>query len=104
MKIPTITVDGKIYKPKCPKAKVWRRVLTFQQHEKDIQAEDYMEEMAEVIAEAFGNENVTKESILNNIDLMDMRDLFSDVFIWFVALLNGKMEEIPKNVKAETEI
>ncbi len=101
LKIPQLIVNGIVYKPKSPKARVWRKIMEFNENELNIPAIDYIDKMAEVIALAFGNEEITKDIILDNVDLSKMRAFFSDIFVWFVAQLNGKMEEIPKNVETE---
>ena len=101
--IPTITINGVTYQPlKSPKARMWRKIVTLYEQQKDMDAGEYMDQMAGCIAAAFGRPEVTADDILDNIALDDMLDLLDTTYLWFGRLLNQKYASMQKNAQAGT--
>lgn len=93
-----IVINGKKHYPGKPKAKVWRELMEFEDSRGKIDIETInfeVEKYANIIAKAFSNHEVTKELILEFIDLEDIIPLYSKTFDWFCALLRKKLANLP---------
>ncbi len=102
VKTPTITVGNVVYTPsKSPMARSWRRIVEFQQNQMNIQAVDYIDEEAAIIAAAFGRAEITAAVVLDNVPLDAIDDLFTDTFLWYMWLLHHKYDESPNAVTAK---
>lgn len=99
---PEIKLNGKAYMPRSPKMKVWREFLAFfDADKKDMALEEYLDRNVELIVLAFDNENVTKESIDENLELADVVPLVRNLFLWLQSLTFSKLVKIPNG---ETEL
>ena len=102
--IPTIKIAGKIVKPSSPKMKAWRKFLEFyDQSEENIKSKtllEYTEEMADLIVIGFNREEVTKETIEENLSLAEFKNLTTDLFKWLQRIFFTGLEEIPNAEQA----
>ena len=98
---PEIVIDGKTYTPKSPKMKVWREFLAFFDEEKqDMALEEYLDRNVDLIVLAFGQKEITKESIDENMEVADIVPLVREIFLWLQSLTFSKLVKIPNG---ETE-
>lgn len=96
--IPQITVRGKVYKmPKKPKMIVWRRLLEFEEGQRngEIAGQQALDEMYEIVAVAFNSEEITSEIVEANIDLEDLIDTFSYIGDSTKKLVAKKTSQFP---------
>jgi len=94
IKYPVITVNGEEIKAKNPKAIVWRRINDFSFSKSD----DIVEDMADLIALTFNDERVTKDIIMENVDLQDITKLYKECCKYVMGIFINAMDEIGKNV------
>ena len=98
---PKIVIDGKTYTPKSPKMKVWREFLAFFDEDKqDMALEEYLDRNVDLIVLAFGQKEITKESIDENMEVADIVPLVREIFLWLQSLTFSKLVKIPNG---ETE-
>jgi hypothetical protein len=95
MKAPEIIIDGKVYTAKSPKASYWRKMVLFDERQKDIPDKDYLFAHAELIAEVFDDPFVTGESVLENLNVDDVRPKYLEVVKWIFSLVNSKLGKLP---------
>ena len=101
MDTPKIVIDGKTYTPKSPKMKVWREFLAFFDEDKqDMALEEYLDRNVDLIVLAFGQKEITKESIDENMEVADIVPLVREIFLWLQSLTFSKLVKIPNG---ETE-
>jgi hypothetical protein len=100
MEIPKIKMNGEIVKPQPPKAKVWREVMRFDEIKKDIDFADFIDAHAEIIALVFGG-SITKEIILENLEIEDIVPTYRKCYRWVLDLLTSKLEKIPNGETPE---
>lgn len=108
MDAPTITVEGKVITPKSPKMKVWRKYLEFfeksNEELKTMSLAEYTDTIIELIQLAFNREEVTAESIEENVNVSDLQKVLRDTFGWLQMIFFTGVEEITKNAEAAEEI
>lgn len=92
-----IKINGKIHKPSKPKAGIWRQIMMFHETRTDIPTVDFIDAHAEIIAIVFANENVTKELILENIDIDEIVPLYLECFEWIINQINAKFRNLPNS-------
>ena len=98
---PKIVIDGKTYTPNSPKMKVWREFLAFFDEDKqDMALEEYLDRNVDLIVLAFGQKEITKESIDENMEVADIVPLVREIFLWLQLLTFSKLVKIPNG---ETE-
>lgn len=97
---PKIVLNGKIYTPANPKCAAWRAIVHLKFHDSDVDVEDYMDEMAGVIAKCFDDKAVTKQAIIDNMPLEDIKPAFENLYKWMIHLVNSKLETIPNGEAA----
>lgn len=100
MEIPEIKINGEIVKPQQPKAKIWREVMRFDEIKKDMDLTDFVDAHAEIIALVFGG-SITKEIILDNLEIEDIVPTYRKIYLWILALLTSKLEKIPNGETPE---
>lgn len=94
IKYPVITVNGEEIKAKNPKAIVWRKMNEFS----FSKSEDIVEDMADLIALTFNDERVTKDVIMDSVDLKDVTVLYKECCRYVMGIFINAMDEIGKNV------
>ena len=102
LKTPTVTLDGIEYTAKKPKFGYLRRVAKFEKNNKGAELEDVLDEMEELVCEAFQDENVSPEALEEHLDLDEISPLIKEVMGWALGMFQGKMSEIP-NEKSPAE-
>ena len=103
MDTPILHIAGKEIVPNPPKMKVWREFLAFFDAEKqDMDLEDFLDEHVRLIVLGFGREEVTKESVEENVDVADIVPLTRALFRWIQSLTFSKLVNLP-NGEAEKE-
>ena len=101
MDTPILHIAGKEIVPNPPKMKVWREFLAFFDAEKqDMDLEDFLDEHVRLIVLGFGREEVTKESVEENVDIADIVPLTRALFRWIQSLTFSKLVNLPNG---ETE-
>ena len=105
---PTIKINGKIITLKNPKMKVWRKFLEFfdksNEEFKNMTLAEYTDSMIELIQLAFDSDEVTAESIEENLSVSELKPTVQNAFTWLQKLFFEGVEEIPKNAEAAAEI
>ena len=100
MDTPTIKIDGKVYKAKPPKVKLWRKIVGFNKQfgavedmHKNLEA---YEAMLDLIAECFGNPEITTEAIEDNLELGELVPTLESVTGWVAELISKHSQELPE--------
>lgn len=94
-KIPTFVLQGKTIHPRPPKARVWRTLIEFEEHKKDGNLEDFIDDHAAIIAQTFGRDDITPEVILDNLALEDVMPLYHDCYLWVMTMISSKLKQLP---------
>ena len=103
MDTPTLHIVGREITPHPPKMKVWRAFLAFFDADKqDMNLEDFLDEHVRLIVLGFGREEVTRESVEENVDVADIVPLTRALFRWIQSLTFSKLVNLP-NGEAEKE-
>ena len=101
METPTLYIAGREITPSSPKMKVWREFLAFFDADKEgLSLEDFLNEHVRLIILGFGREEVTKESVEENVDVADIVPLTRALFRWVQSLTFSKLVNLPNG---ETE-
>ena len=96
MDTPILHIAGKEIVPNPPKMKVWREFLAFFDAEKqDMDLEDFLDEHVRLIVLGFGREEVTRESVEENVDVADIVPLTRALFRWIQSLTFSKLVNLP---------
>ena len=96
MDTPKLHIAGGEITPHPPKMKVWREFLAFFDAEKqDMDLEDFLDEHVRLIVLGFGREEVTKESVEENVDVADIVPLTRALFRWVQSLTFSKLVNLP---------
>ena len=103
METPTLHIAGREITPKPPKMKVWREFLAFFDADKEgLSLEDFLDEHVRLIVLGFGREEVTRESVEENVDIADIVPLTRALFRWIQSLTFSKLVNLP-NEETEKE-
>ena len=103
MDTPKLHIAGREITPHPPKMKVWREFLTFFDADKEgLSLEDFLDEHVRLIILGFGREEVTRESVEENVDVADIVPLTRALFRWVQSLTFSKLVNLP-NEEAEKE-
>lgn len=103
METPKLHIAGREITPHPPKMKVWRAFLAFFDADKqDMNLEDFLDEHVRLIVLGFGREEVTRESVEENVDVADIVPLTRAIFRWIQSLTFSKLVNLP-NEEAEKE-
>ena len=101
METPTLHIAGREIMPNPPKMKVWREFLAFFAADKTgMNLEDFLDAHVRLIVLGFGHEEVTKESVEENVDVADIVPLTRALFRWIQSLTFSKLVNLPNG---ETE-
>ena len=96
MDTPILHIAGREIVPNPPKMKVWREFLAFFDADKEgLSLEDFLDEHVRLIILGFGREEVTKESVEENVDVADIVPLTRALFRWIQALTFSKLVNFP---------
>ena len=96
METPTLHIAGREITPKPPKMKVWREFLAFFDADKqDMNLEDFLDEHVRLIVLGFGMDEVTRESVEENVDVADIVPLTRALFRWIQSLTFSKLVNLP---------
>ena len=96
METPILHIAGREITPKPPKMKVWREFLAFFDADKEgLSLEDFLDEHVRLIILGFGREEVTKESVEENVDVADIVPLTRALFRWVQSLTFSKLVNLP---------
>ena len=96
METPKLHIAGREITPNPPKMKVWREFLAFFDADKEgLSLEDFLDEHVRLIILCFGREEVTKESVEENVDVADIVPLTRALFRWIQSLTFSKLVNLP---------
>ena len=96
MEKPTLWIAGREITPHPPKMKVWREFLAFFDADKqDMNLEDFLDAHVRLIVLGFGREEVTRESVEENVDVADIVPLTRALFRWVQSLTFSKLVNLP---------
>lgn len=96
METPKLHIAGREITPNPPKMKVWRTFLAFFDAEKqDMNLEAFLDEHVRLIVLGFGREEVTRESVEENVDVADIVPLTRYLFRWIQSLTFSKLVNLP---------
>jgi len=103
MDTPKLHIAGREITPNPSKMKVWREFLAFFDADKqDMNLEDFLDAHVRLIVLGFGREEVTRESVEENVDVADIVPLTRALFRWIQSLTFSKLVNLP-NEEAEKE-
>ena len=104
MDTPKLHIAGREITPNPPKMKVWRTFLAFFDADKqDMDLETFLDEHVRLIVLGFGREEVTRESVEENVDVADIVPLTRSLFRWIQSLTFSKLVNLP-NGEAGKEV
>ena len=96
MDTPKLYIAGREITPSSPKMKVWREFLSFfDADKKDMNLEDFLDAHVRLIVLGFGREEVTRESVEENVDVADIVPLTRALFHWIQSLTFSKLVNLP---------
>jgi len=96
METPMLHIAGREITPHPPKMKVWREFLAFFDAEKqDMDLEAFLDEHVRLIVLGFGRDEVTRESVEENVDIVDIVPLTRSIFRWIQSLTFSKLVNLP---------
>ena len=96
METPILHIAGREITPNSPKMKVWREFLAFFDADKEgLSLEDFLDEHVSLIVLGFDREEVTKESVEENVDVADIVPLTRALFRWIQSLTFSKLVNLP---------
>ena len=96
METPILHIAGREITPHPPKMKVWREFLAFFDVDKEeLSLEDFLDEHVRLIVLGFGRDEVTRESVEENVDVADIVPLTRALFRWVQSLTFSKLVNLP---------
>ena len=96
METPILHIAGREIMPHPPKMKVWREFLAFFDADKEgLSLEDFLDKHVRLIILGFGREEVTQESVEENVDVADIVPLTRSLFRWIQSLTFSKLVNLP---------
>ena len=96
METPTLHIAGREIMPHPPKMKVWREFLAFFDAEKqNMDLEAFLDAHVRLIVLGFGRDEVTRESVEENVDVADIVPLTRALFRWIQSLTFSKLVNLP---------
>ena len=96
MDTPKLHIAGREITPNPPKMKVWRTFLAFFAADKqDMNLEDFLDAHIRLIVLGFGRDEVTRESVEENVDVADIVPLTRALFRWIQSLTFSKLVNLP---------
>ena len=96
MEKPTLWIAGREITPNPPKVKACRGVFAFFDADKEgLSLEDFLDAHVRLIVLGFGREEVTRESVEENVDVADIVPLTRALFRWVQSLTFSKLVNLP---------
>ena len=96
MDTPKLHIAGREITPNPPKMKVWRTFLAFFDADKqDMNLEDFLDAHIRLIVLGFGRDEVTRESVEENVDVADIVPLTRSLSRWIQSLTFSKLVNLP---------
>ena len=96
METPMLHIAGREITPNPPKMKVWREFLAFFGAEKqNVDLEAFLDAHVRLIVLGFGRDEVTRESVEENVDVADIVPLTRALFRWIQSLTFSKLVNLP---------
>ena len=96
MDTPKLHIAGREITPNPPKMKVWRTFLAFFDADKqDMNLEAFLDAHIRLIVLGFGRDEVTRESVEENVDVADIVPLTRALFRWIQSLTFSKLVNLP---------
>ena len=96
METPILHIAGREITPNPPKMKVWREFLAFFDTDMEgLSLEDFLDEHVRLIVLGFGRDEVTRESVEENVDIADIVPLTRALFRWIQSLTFSKLVNLP---------
>ncbi len=96
MDTPKLHIAGREITPNSPKMKVWREFLAFFDADKEgLSLEAFLDEHVRLIVLGFGRDEVTRESVEENVDIADIVPLTRALFRWIQSLTFSKLVNLP---------
>ena len=96
METPILHIAGREIVPNPPKMKVGREFLAFFDADKEgLSLEDFLDAHVRLIILGFGQEEVTKESVEENVEVADIVPLTRSLFRWIQSLTFSKLVNLP---------
>ena len=96
MDTPKLHIAGREITPNPPKMKVWRTFLAvFDADKQDMNLEDFLDAHIRLIVLGFGRDEVTRESVEENVDVADIVPLTRALFRWIQSLTFSKLVNLP---------
>ena len=96
MDTPKLYIAGREITPNPPKMKVWREFLAFFDTDMEgLSLEDFLDEHVRLIVLGFGRDEVTRESVEENVDIADIVPLTRALFRWIQSLTFSKLVKLP---------
>ena len=96
METPILHIAGREITPHPPKMKVWREFLAFFDAEKqNMDLEAFLDAHVRLIVLGFGRDEVTRESVEENVDVADIVPLTRALFRWIQSLTFSKLVNLP---------
>ena len=103
MDTPKLHIAGREITPNPPKMRVWREFLAFFDADKEgLSLEDFLDAHVRLIVLGFGRDEVTRESVEENVEVADIVPLTRSLFRWIQSLTFSKLVNLP-NEEAEKE-
>ena len=96
MKKPALIINNKTYEPRELKARIWRKILEFDESKKDLLSVDFIDKHAEIISMIFP---VSTDDILDNLNLEDILKVYNDCLTYILQLIGSKLEIANKEEK-----
>ncbi|MBO6177823.1 MAG: hypothetical protein J6O04_01445 [Selenomonadaceae bacterium] len=93
-----IKINDKVYTAAKPKARLWKKLVNFDEHKGDLSAEEFIDAHAEIMAEVFPE--LDKDFILDNVDLDEILNIYYKIFMWMTKLLTSKLNNV-KNAEGD---
>ena len=102
MDTPILHIAGREITPNPPKMKVWREFLAFFDADMEgLSLEDFLDEHVRLIILGFGRDEVTRESVEENVDIADIVPLTRALFRWIQSLTFSKLVKLPNEEKGK---
>lgn len=102
---PTLKIDGKTIAPSEPVSmKVWRAVVEFDEEDKsEMLTKEFIEKHLEIIVEIFGRDEISTETLEENIAIEDVIPVCRKCCGWVYGLAFSKLRKIPNPEAVEAD-
>lgn len=95
---PKITISGKEYIAKPPRAKLWRNIIKFNKtfsKTNIAESDEAFDAMLKMICDAFGHDEITPKVLEEELLLSEVMPTFQEVTTWVGYMVQGKADEMP---------